>query len=144
MIIRDNSIVFEREKVKIKNNIKKDTSLVNIDKLRIREVLENLITNSMKFMDNKKELTFDAITDEKFLTIKIKDTGIGISKKHIKKIFEEFYKADPSRHAHSSGLGLSICKRIIKKHGGKIWAESWGIEKGSTFYFTLPIYNKRR
>ncbi|RLF38571.1 MAG: sensor histidine kinase, partial [Thermoplasmata archaeon] len=56
----------------------------------------------------------------------------------IEHIFDEFYKADESRHDfESSGIGLSICRKIIEKHGGKIWAESPGLGKGSTFYFTL-------
>ena len=61
-----------------------------------------------------------------------------MSKKQLDKVFDEFYKADKSRHEmDSSGLGLSICKRIVEKHGGKIWADSEGVGKGSIFYFTL-------
>ena len=63
-----------------------------------------------------------------------------MSESQIKNMFEEFYKADESRHDfYSSGLGLTISKKIVEKHGGKIWAESEGLGKGSTFYFTLPL-----
>ena len=63
-----------------------------------------------------------------------------MNEEQIKNIFNEFYKADESRHDFdSSGLGMSISKRVIEKHGGRIWAESEGLGKGSTFYFTLPI-----
>jgi len=56
------------------------------------------------------------------------------------KIFEEFYKADKSRHdISSSGLGLSICKKIVEKHGGRIWAESKDVGKGTSIIFTLPL-----
>jgi signal transduction histidine kinase len=75
--------------------------------------------------------------------VSVKDTGIGMTEKEIKKIFDEYYKADSSRHDFdSSGLGMPICKRIVEKHGGKIWAESDGKGKGSIFYFTLPATNK--
>ena len=66
-----------------------------------------------------------------------------MTKEQLDHIFNEFYKADESRHDfRSSGLGLSICKRIVEKHGGRIWAESSGLGKGSTFYFTIPSGSK--
>jgi len=66
-------------------------------------------------------------------------SGIGMTNEHLEHVFDEFYKADSSRHDFdSSGLGMPICKRIVERHGGKIWAESKGPGKGSTFYFTIP------
>jgi signal transduction histidine kinase len=60
-------------------------------------------------------------------------------------IFDEFYKTDPSRHdLDSSGLGLSICKRIVEKHGGDIWAESKGLGMGTTVFFTMPLGSQVR
>ena len=77
---------------------------------------------------------------EGFVTLSIKDEGIGMDQHQLDIIFDEFYKADSSRHDfQNSGLGLSIAKRIVELHGGRIWAESEGPNKGSTFYFTLPI-----
>ena len=141
-IISDNSIVFKDENIKVVNNISKDLPKVNIDKMRIREVINNLISNAIKFMEKRKEIIFSASSDSDFVTVSVKDTGIGIRPDLVVKIFEEFYKADPSRHEHSSGLGLSICKRIVELHHGKIWAESPGLGKGSTFKFALPIYTQ--
>jgi len=138
-ILSDNDIVFKDEKIKIINNIK-DMPKVNVDKMRVREVINNIISNSIKFMEGRKEIVFSAESDNNFVTISVRDSGIGIRADLVVKIFEEFYKADPSRHEHSSGLGLSICRRIIEKQDGKIWAESPGEGKGSTFKFTLPIY----
>ena len=79
-----------------------------------------------------------ALERNDMIQVSIQDTGIGMTEEQIKKVFDEFYKADISTHElHSSGLGLSICKRIVEKHGGKIWVESPGPGKGSIFYFTL-------
>ena len=64
-----------------------------------------------------------------------------MTQQQLSHIFDEFYKADESRHElDSSGLGLSITKRIVEKHGGHIWAESPGPAQGSTFHFTLRVY----
>jgi signal transduction histidine kinase len=84
-------------------------------------------------------ITIDAKQDKDFVTVSVKDTGIGIAKAQLSRIFDEFYKADWARHDFdSSGLGLAICKRIVERHGGKIWAESSGEGKGTTMFFTLP------
>ena len=73
------------------------------------------------------------------LEVSVKDTGKGIPKENMKKIFDRFYQADSSHPG--PGLGLSICKAIIEAHKGKIWVESEGLGKGSTFKFTLLINN---
>jgi signal transduction histidine kinase len=66
-----------------------------------------------------------------------------MSNGQLEKVFDEFYKADSSQQEMvSTGLGLSICKHIVEKHGGKIWVDSPGIGKGSTFYFTLKTSSK--
>jgi signal transduction histidine kinase len=74
-----------------------------------------------------------------FIKISIADNGIGMTKEQIERIFDEFYKADSVRHdIQSTGLGMSICKRIVEKHDGSIWVESPGPGKGTTVFFTLP------
>jgi signal transduction histidine kinase len=136
-IIENNKFLLNDNKITVENKVSNDI-IVKADKLRLEELLNNLITNAVKYKSNEGTITIDAHLDHDFVTMSFKDNGLGLSKKQIKYIFDEFYKADPSRHdLESSGLGLPICKRIIEKHGGKMWAESPGLGKGSTFYFTL-------
>jgi len=119
--------------------------LVNGDKLRLGELLTNIITNGIKFTPKGGSLTIDAKQGHGVVTVSVTDTGIGLTKKQIEHIFDEFYKADKSRHEiNSCGLGLSICKRIVEKHGGKIWAESPRIGKGTTITFTLTCEKRKR
>ena len=143
-IIKDNHILFEDNHIDVVNKIDENI-IVKVDKLRLNELLNNLITNSIKYAPEEgADITLDAKQREDFVTISVEDTGIGMTEKQINHIFDEFYKADDSRHdLDSSGLGLPICKRIVKKHGGKIWAESQGKGKGSTFYFTLKTGRKK-
>jgi PAS domain S-box-containing protein len=142
-IIRNNHILFEDNHIDVVNKIDENI-IVKADKLRLNELLNNLITNSIKYAPEVgANIILDAKQREGFATISVEDTGIGMTEKQINHIFDEFYKADDSRHnLDSSGLGLPICKRIVKKHGGKIWAESQGKGKGSTFYFTLKMAEK--
>ena len=105
----------------------------------MNELLDNIINNAIKYTPGGGKITVKARKLNGEVEVSIHDTGIGMTKEQIKHIFEEFYKADKSRHdVDSSGLGLSICKKIVEGHGGRIWAESPGLGKGSTFYFTLP------
>jgi signal transduction histidine kinase len=136
----DNKItLFDNKKIKLRNNIK-DDYLVMADKLRLEELLTNILENSIKYNKNSGEIIINAEKEKDFVKVSIKDSGIGMSSDQIKHIFEEFYKADQSRHDfESSGLGMTISKRIVERHNGKIWAESPGIGKGTTVYFTLPL-----
>jgi signal transduction histidine kinase len=139
-IIRNKKTLFQSKNLQVQNNITKK-SLINADKLRFEELLSNLLENSVKYSNEKGKITIDAVKENDYMKISISDTGVGMTKKQMKHIFEEFYKADKSRHDfESSGLGLTICKRIVEKHGGKIWVESQGIGKGTTVFFTMPIY----
>ena len=96
--------------------------------------------NSVKFMPGGRTITFGAEKNKKEVIVSISDTGIGIEKEKLEKIFEEFYKADESRHnLGGTGLGLSICKRMLKKMHGGIWVKSEGLNKGTTICFALPL-----
>ena len=137
-VIDNNKLMLREKTIGIKNN-SPDDIMVNVDKLRFDELINNLLNNAVKFTTGSGSILIDAKQDYNFVTVSIKDTGIGMSDQQLHNIFNEFYKADASRHDFdSSGLGLSICKRIVEKHNGRIWAESEGLGKGSTFYFTVP------
>jgi len=135
--IKDMQVMLNKKGITIENKIEKNIS-VEADMLRAGELFSNIINNAYKYSPENTKIIIDAMCDSNFVTISIKDSGIGMTQQQIDHIFEEFYKGDKSRHELSStGLGLSICKKIVEKHGGKIWAESPGLEKGSTIYFTL-------
>ena len=134
---------FKNKSLKIENKINKNL-MIYADKMEFNELVDNIFTNAIKFTPEKGRIVFKAEKKNDFVKISISDSGVGLTTEHIEHIFEEFYKVDPSRHdLDSSGLGLSICKRIVEKHNGEIWAESPGIGKGSTFNFTLPTNNKK-
>ncbi|MCJ2534268.1 MAG: hypothetical protein LN364_03425, partial [Candidatus Thermoplasmatota archaeon] len=137
-VIEDYHYVFEEKNIKIKNMIN-EKIIIKAEKLRLGEIFNNLISNAIKYSDDDGgTITIDANRYKDSVTISVRDTGIGIIKKQLKYVFDDFYKVDNSRHSLGScGLGLSICRRIVEKHGGKIWAESPGLKKGTTFYFTI-------
>jgi signal transduction histidine kinase len=114
--------------------------MIKADKLRFEELLDNIINNSIKFTPENGQISVYAECSDKKVRFSVADTGRGMTFEQYEKIFVEFYKADQSRHEiNSSGLGLSICKRIVEKHGGEIWVESPGLGKGSVFYFTFDL-----
>jgi len=145
--VSDKQPVFKEKDIIVNNNIDKSL-MVNGDKLRLGELLNNILTNAVnavKFTANGGNIIFDAKKENDIVTVSVTDTGIGLTNKQIDHIFDEFYKADRSRHEiNSCGLGLSICKRIVEKHGGRIWAESPGIGKGTTITFTLTCKKRKR
>jgi signal transduction histidine kinase len=90
------------------------------------------------FSKERGNITIFAEHCDNTVTVSVRDEGIGIAKDHLEHVFDEFFKADESRHdLEASGLGLSICKRIVQNHFGKIWAESPGHDQGTTINFTI-------
>jgi len=110
---------------------------VHVDRARVVQVIQNLITNAVKFMGDQAQpiirIGFEEINREHIFSVS--DNGIGITKEHQERIFELFSKLDPN--TDGIGIGLGLVKRIVDTHGGRIWVESEGEGQGSTFKFTL-------
>jgi signal transduction histidine kinase len=114
---------------------------VNADKIRIRQVMINLINNAIKFTE-KGKISIHVAREENNVLISVKDTGIGIPIDHLESVFQEFTQVDTTttRKAGGTGLGLPISRKLIQMHGGRLWVESTGVNgEGSTFYVFLPI-----
>ena len=136
--IGNKKILFDEDKIKFSNKIDHKLS-IKADRLRLEELLTNIFENSVKYSQDGCRITIDAEQTNDFVKISIVDNGIGMTKEQTERIFDEFYKADSARHdIQNTGLGMSICKRIVEKHGGNIWVESPGPGKGTTVFFTLP------
>jgi signal transduction histidine kinase len=118
-------------------------AIIAADRNRIEQVVVNLLSNAIKYSPTGKEIIVTSKRADGEVVVSIKDFGVGIPKADQQKIFERFYRAGSGLFGISGfGLGLYICHEIIKRHGGKIWVESEGIEgKGSTFHFSLPTNN---
>lgn len=116
--------------------------LVKADKFRIRQVLVNLITNSIKYGKENGKISVALNLFDEQVIVEIKDNGIGIAEKHLPRLFERFYRVDKgrSREQGGTGLGLAIVKHIIEAHGETIDVES-SVNKGTTITFTLKRSN---
>lgn len=115
--------------------------ILRIDKKRITQVMYNLVENAMKYMDkDEKQIKIKVLRQSNTLQVKVSDNGMGISSEELLFIFDKFYRAEKSRSSSvpGAGLGLSICKYIIKEHDGDIWCDS-KVGVGSTFRLLLPL-----
>jgi signal transduction histidine kinase len=116
--------------------------IVWADKKRLRQILLNLLSNALKFTPNGVVCLNVKIVNEQAL-VTVRDTGIGIASNKLTSIFETFQQVDQdfSREYEGTGLGLSITKHLVELHGGELWVES-AEGKGTTFFFTLPLYKE--
>ena len=121
-------------------DIPEDIPPVEIDDIRIGEVLTNLIENAVKFSDDNTNIYIQAQNGGKEVCVSVADEGIGIPPELHQKIFERFFQGDGRKAGRrkGTGLGLAICQGIIEAHGGKIWVESQP-GKGAKFSFSLPV-----
>ena len=114
---------------------------VYADALQVDRVVRNLLGNAINYSDAGGMITIKVTAKNKSVLVQVKDTGRGIPKEHIKHIFTPFHRVQNDHGG--TGLGLPIVQSLIKAHGGKIWVESVP-GKGSTFSFTLPIFQAGR
>ena len=111
--------------------------VVFADPIQMGEVFQNLISNAIKFHgQNKPEIHISAEKGQNEWTFTVADNGIGIDTKHQEQIFDVFKRLHTNDEYPGTGIGLSIVKKIIEGHGGRIWVKS-ELGKGSTFYFTI-------
>ncbi|MDQ7784209.1 MAG: PAS domain S-box protein, partial [Desulfomonilaceae bacterium] len=111
------------------------------DELKLRQVMLNLLSNALKFTPETGTVRVEAHLVDRELIISVHDTGIGVDPLDTSRIFKAFEQADStiSRHHEGTGLGLTLAKKMIEMHGGRIRVDSEGPGKGSTFFFTIPI-----
>jgi signal transduction histidine kinase len=115
---------------------------VYADNTRLRQVMINLVNNSIKFTERGRISICARPMDGARVLITVKDTGLGIPTDQLEAVFQEFTQVDTSstRKVGGTGLGLPISRRLVEMHGGRLWAESTGIEgEGCTFYVELPL-----
>ena len=148
-----------KRKIKISSRFNGIPKKIKADKRSLKQILYNLLSNAIKFTQERGRILLEAkladddilnkceiqrnnnkSNERHFVIISVNDSGIGLSEDNLVRIFRPFDQADnsPSRNYGGTGLGLSITRQLVELHGGKIWAESNGKEKGSTFNFILP------
>lgn len=136
----------ERAGVTLSSDVPSDLPPVLVDVERIQQVVTNLLHNAVKFTPPGGSIRLSAVENEatngraRQVVIDVRDTGIGIPREDVTRVFERFYKSDRARTRGSggTGLGLSIARHLVEAHGGRIWVKS-KVGKGSTFSFTLPL-----
>jgi two-component system, OmpR family, phosphate regulon sensor histidine kinase PhoR len=128
----------ERQNLSVSGDFAADLPSVPADKDRVRQVITNLLHNAIKFTrpGGKIKVTTRTLPDS--VVVDIADTGVGIPREELARIFERFYKGDKSRAGEGTGMGLAIAKHVVEAHGGSIWVQSEE-GKGSTFSFSLPL-----
>ena len=137
-IIKDVIKQFDNDVKKLKGNISAEvtTSTIIVYPILFKRLLTNLISNAIKYKgDQPPKIQLTTQVDADMVLFSVKDNGIGISENQFETIFKIFKSLNPN--SDSNGIGLSVCKKIVELHGGKIWLESTP-GKGATFYFTIP------
>lgn len=132
-------LVSDRDKIMFQRKISDQTTFATIDRDKLIQVLDNILSNAVKYSPEGGEITVLLKEGKKHLSISVSDEGVGIPKESLPQVFDRFYRVDKarSRKLGGTGLGLAIAKQIVLAHGGSIWIESeWNV--GTTITLTLP------
>ena len=133
-------VVVDARKQKLIVNLPKELPALSGDPLRLGQVIQNLCTNAVQYTPEGGTVTLTVERGPSEVTISVRDTGIGISKEDLPRVFQRFFQTEAAQRMRRAGfgLGLKIAQEIIKAHGGSIGVES-EVGKGSRFFFTVPI-----
>jgi GAF domain-containing protein len=140
----DNALTLVRERagrrnINLQMSVDERLGEVRADERKIRQVVLNLLSNAIKFTPEGGRIEVAAVPRDGFVEVSVSDTGVGIAPEDQEAIFEEFRQVGTAeKKAEGTGLGLTLCRKFIELHGGKIWVKSQ-IGAGSTFTFTIPV-----
>lgn len=139
-IVESNHIIADKKKQVLKLCIETDQDIF-ADEEKIKEVIDNLINNAVKYSPNEKLISVTLKEEDKHFILSVKDNGPGLTLTDKEKLFQRFSKlsAQPSGNEISTGLGLYIVKCLVEAHKGEVWAESEGKNQGATFTVRLPV-----
>ncbi len=165
--LMENSLVIVKEKamnqeVRLSTQIGSVPETIHADERKLKQIIYNLLANAIKFTPkggavtlvadvvekNDADMGFDpsdtdqSDTDRRIVKISINDTGVGVASEHFESIFDPFEQVEntKSKRYQGTGLGLALSKQFVEMHGGRIWVESAGLDKGATFSFTIPCH----
>jgi len=129
----------EEREIAVSLTVPEDLAAVSADSVRVEQVFANLLGNALKFTPNGGQIAVAVKDMGPELLVEIRDSGVGIPKEHLNRIFDRFYRVPlpAGSEVEGTGLGLSICKAVVEEHGGRIWVESQ-VGRGSTFFVTIP------
>jgi histidine kinase len=128
--------------IELRSDLQPDLPPVLADRDRITQVLTNLVGNALQYTPAGGQVSIHSRRHQDEVQVSVVDTGIGIPADHLPHLFTRFYRVDKSRSRQAgggSGIGLTIARHLVEAHGGRIWAESGGEGKGSSFTFTLKV-----
>jgi CheY-like chemotaxis protein/anti-sigma regulatory factor (Ser/Thr protein kinase) len=134
-LVREQAI---KQRIHLSLEVDPEVGLLDADRLRFRQVVLNLLSNAVKFTSDDGRVDVRASMQGQDLVVTVADTGMGVAAEDRERIFDSFQQGTrPSGQAEGTGLGLTLSKRIVELHGGRIWVESV-VGKGSTFGFAVP------
>lgn len=138
-VIKRNMIAANNKSISMKSEVPDNLPEIEIDAQKIEEVVENLISNAIKFSNEGGKVRVLAKANSRELTVEVSDNGLGLSEEDVNNAFQRGARlsARPTAGEHSSGFGLWIVNKMIEAHNGKVWVKS-AIGRGSTFAFSIP------
>ena len=139
----DNAMTLVRERagrrsIALHLNVDERLGQVRADERKIRQVVLNLLSNAIKFTPEGGRIGVAAVSKDGSVEVSVSDTGVGIAPEDQDAVFEEFRQVGTAEKAEGTGLGLTLCRKFVELHGGRIWVKSQ-VGVGSTFTFTIPV-----